>query len=432
MNPLAQELNHQLEGTAAKRLLSDFGLHIYFPKGIVAQAAEASAKASRFDATVGMAVEHREPMVLPCIREQVPGLNKREITAYAPTGGIQSLREAWKNQILAKNPDLQTENLSLPMVVPGLTNGIFQASELFINPGDQVIIPDMCWDNYELIIGTRRQARIRNFHFYNKAGEFNLEAFKSLVHQICQLEGHRKLVLLLNFPNNPTGYSPSCIETAAIVEILKSQAEAGVDILVMCDDAYFGLNFEPETFSQSLFTPLARCHERIVAVKIDGSTKEDYVWGFRLGFISFGGKELSSSHYGALQSKLTGSIRASVSSSSSLAQNLVNKAYKAITYPQEKEKAFHLLEARYRLVRDIVKRGIPACLRSLPFNSGYFMAFRCEGISANKLRLALLEKGIGTIAFHDLYLRVAYSAVDLENLEELYRDIFMTAEELAR
>ena len=115
MNPIAIELNNQLEGTAAGRLLSDFGKRIYFPRGIVAQAAEASARAKRFDATIGMAVEHKDPMVLPCIREQVPGLSNRELTAYAPTGGTQTIREGWKAQILTKNPDLKATQCSLPM-----------------------------------------------------------------------------------------------------------------------------------------------------------------------------------------------------------------------------------------------------------------------------------------------------------------------------
>jgi aspartate/methionine/tyrosine aminotransferase len=431
MNALALELNHVLEGTSAYRLLSDFGRQIYFPKGIVAQAAEAGAMAKRYDATVGMAVEHREPMMLDCVRSQVPGLSTREMSAYAPTGGFPALRDLWKKQILDKNPDLTAEHFSLPMVVPGLTNGIFQASELFINPGDQVVIPDMCWDNYELLIGLRRQADIRHFPFFSPEGGFNLAGLEELVTRICVTEKRNKLVLLLNFPNNPTGYSPSRAEAEALTALLRSQAERGVDILVICDDAYFGLFYEPETSKQSLFTPLSRCHENLLVVKVDGSTKEDYVWGFRVGFMSFGGKGLSPVQLGALQSKLTGSIRASVSSSSSLAQNIMLRAYGAAGYQDEKQRAFGCLEARYRRVKEIVARGTPAQLKALPFNSGYFMAFRCEGIAAENLRQALLAKGIGTIALQNRYLRVAYASVDIENLEPLFTEIFTTAGELA-
>jgi aspartate/methionine/tyrosine aminotransferase len=431
MNPLAQELNQQLEGTSAHRLLSEFGKQIYFPKGIVAQAAEAIAKATRFDATVGIALEHRDPIMLDCVSSQVPGLTTREQAAYAPTGGIAALRQTWKQQILEKNPDLDPADFTLPMVVPGLTNGIFQSSELFINPGDNVIIPDMCWDNYELLIGIRRQAKIRHFPFFNPQGGLNLEGLAELIHQICVVEKQSKLVILLNFPNNPTGYSPSVAETKALTGLLRQQAEAGTDILAICDDAYFGLYYETGIYRQSLFTPLSSCHERILAIKVDGSTKEDYVWGFRMGFMSFGGKGLGPTHHAALQSKLTGSIRASVSSSSSLAQNLMIRAYQSSTYQSEKNQAFHRLEARYQRVKTIINQGIPPCLQVLPFNSGYFMAFLCVGIGAENLRLALLDKGIGTIALQDRYLRVAYAMVDLDDLEQLYADIFATARELS-
>ena len=59
------------------------------------------------------------------------------------------------------------------------------------------------------------------------------------------------------------------------------------------------------------------------------------------------------------------------------------------------------------------------------------MAFCCTGLSALDLRLALLERGIGTIAIGTGYLRVAYSTVDIDDLESLYREIFAVAASLA-
>ena len=55
MNNLALELNKSLEGTSLISLLSDLGKNFYFPKGIVAQSAEAKKYAKRYNATVGMA-----------------------------------------------------------------------------------------------------------------------------------------------------------------------------------------------------------------------------------------------------------------------------------------------------------------------------------------------------------------------------------------
>ena len=73
-----------------------------------------------------------------------------------------------------------------------------------------------------------------------------------------------------------------------ICKVIKDCAETGAKILICCDDAYFGLNYEENIETQSLFAYLADIHENVLAVKIDGPTKEDYVWGLRCGFLTFG------------------------------------------------------------------------------------------------------------------------------------------------
>ena len=59
-------------------------------------------------------------------------------------------------------------------------------------------------------------------------------------------------------------------------------------VVVLIDDAYFGLVFEPGVYTQSIFTELSDRSPNLLAVKIDGATKEDYVWGFRVGFLTYG------------------------------------------------------------------------------------------------------------------------------------------------
>ena len=48
-------------------MLSDLGKRLFFPKGILAQAAEAKEKAKRYDATIGIAREKGKPMFLPSV-----------------------------------------------------------------------------------------------------------------------------------------------------------------------------------------------------------------------------------------------------------------------------------------------------------------------------------------------------------------------------
>ena len=418
MNELAQELNRTLAGTVAERLLSSFGKRFYFPKGIVAQSAEAKKHAHRLNATIGMATEAGKPMCLPAIRELVPVLDPEEIFSYAPTAGNPELRELWKQEMAAKNPALKGRSTSLPVVVAGLTHGISLLADLFADPGDTVVVPDMFWGNYRLVYEGRIQARLLSFPFFAPEGGLNLPGLRDALSQ-----AGGKVILILNFPNNPTGYSPTRSEASRIYEILEEQARAGANILVILDDAYFGLFYDNDTYPHSLFSEAAGLHENVLAVKVDGPTKENLVWGFRIGFLTFASRGLNEDHYAALTQKLMGAVRSSVSNCSQIAQSLLIRAMKSPTYEEEKQRAFCALKERYLRSREILARLSPP-LQPLAFNSGYFLTLLLERGGAEQLRQVLLhDHGIGTISIQDRYLRVAYSSVEVDRLEELYTTI---------
>lgn len=429
MNSIAEELNATLEGTVALELLSDYGRRFYFPRGIAAQSAEAKQHAKVLNATIGMAYLDRQPVEHSAVRRQLPELAPDESVAYAPTGGDARLRARWKEEILRKNPDLDASRISEPMVVPGLTSGISQIADLFVNPGDPVVMPDMFWGNYRLIFEGRREASLHTFPFFTPDSRLNVEGFKKALRDNAR---NGKVLLIVNFPNNPTGYSPTAKEAQQLVEAIRELAEEGLKIVTVTDDAYFGLFYESDLYAQSLFTPLSSAHENIVAVKVDGATKEDFVWGFRVGFVTFGSKGLQEEHYKALNSKLMGSIRATISNSSRPAQSILLKAMESPGYLEEKQRYFESLRERYLAVKRIIaERTTGTSLSPLPFNSGYFMSFHFDGGDAEALRKDLLfEKGIGTISIAGSYLRVAYASIDLEELPRLYSEIFTSADRI--
>ena len=428
MNQLAVELNTILEGTVSGRLLSDMGRRMYFPKGILTQSAEAGEKAHRFNATIGMAYEDGEPMMLDALREALPSLSRTEAVAYASTGGVMALRKEWKAALVRKNPSLAGASFSLPVVVPGLTAAVSYISDLFLDQDDEVVVPDMHWPNYRLIVEERRCARGLTFPIFSSGG-YNVEGLLAAL----RATKASKAVCILNFPNNPTGYSLTLAEADAIVSALVVLADEGRDILVIADDAYFGLQYREGLLEESIFARLADAHERILAVKADGPTKEDYVWGFRTGFITFAGKGLTDSAQDALVKKTMGIIRSSVSSSSGLAQHLLLKALRYPGYEEQKARYRKILEGRYlAMVSYFSSHVLPHCLEVLPFNSGYFMSFLCRGISAEALRIELLEKlGIGTISMQDKYLRVAFSSLEESQVPDFLDAVASTAARMA-
>jgi aspartate/methionine/tyrosine aminotransferase len=370
-------------------------------------------------------------MILDAIREGMPGLSAYEAVAYAPTSGVQAVRERWKKALVEKNPSLAGSVYSLPVVVPGLTAAVSYLMDLFVETGDTVVVPDLHWPNYRLIVEDRKTAVGLTYPIFAEGG-FNVAGLEARLRETGNRSG--KAICILNFPNNPTGYSPTLSEAKAIVQALCRVADAGTDLLVIMDDAYFGLQYEDGLLEESLFGPLASAHANILAVKADGPTKEDYIWGFRVGFVTFAGKALSAAHCEALTKKLGGIIRSSVSNSTAPGQNLFLKALEAPGYDEQKKRYRAILESRYRAMKNwLATTGAPACLSPLPFNSGYFMSFECLGISAEALRIQLLdEKGIGTISLQDKYLRVAFSSVEAEDIQALCDEIASTASRLAQ
>jgi len=142
-----------------------------------------------------------------------------------------------------------------------------------------------------------------------------------------------------------------------------------------------------------MFARLADIHPNILAIKADGPTKEDYVWGFRVGFVTFGAAGFGDEHYEALAKKLLGVIRSSVSSSSGLSQNLLLKALKYQGYEAQKARYRDILKGRYKAMKNkLAEMTLPDGLIPMPFNSGYFMSFRCDGFSAEALREEALKR----------------------------------------
>lgn len=426
MHSIAEQLNEILKGTVVEDLLSDLGKRFYFPKGIVAQTAEAKRHATKFNATAGMAYDHGQPMHLSTIRKYLPDLQLEEIFPYSTTSGESVLRELWQKEMARKNPSLEGKGTSFPLVVSGLTHGISLMADLFVDPGDVVVLPELFWGNYRLIFEGRREARLATFPFFNTQTGFNIDGLRKAIES--QKPG--KVIVLLNFPNNPTGYSPTVKEAEQIVNLLDELASENHKLIVITDDAYFGLFYEKGVCTESLFGLLAAQNDNILAIKVDGTTKEDLSWGFRIGFLTFGSKGLSADHYQALERKTMGLIRSTTSNSSRPAQSLLIKALQSETYQTEKEKALQLMKKKYLKVKEILSHAsLPTPLSVFPFNSGYFMCFKVKEGGAESLRQKLLhDEGIGTISFDQHLLRVAYSYIDLEDMEDFYGTILRAAE----
>jgi aspartate/methionine/tyrosine aminotransferase len=426
-DPQAQQLNDAITATHPQVLsmLSARGKAIYFPKlGVLAQSAEAQGK--EINATIGIALEEDgSPLVLPSLADAIK-LPKASAFTYAPSPGRPDLRKLWKEMIVKKSPSLAGKAISTPVVTTALTHGISMAAYLFCDPTDTVFIPNLYWENYDLAVTLSTGARLETFNTFTPAGGFDVAALKAKLDAAPR--GGKKIVSL-NFPNNPSGYTPTVAEAAELVTVLTDAAKAGDKVVVWLDDAYFGLVFEQGVYEESVFAPLADAHENLLAVKIDGATKEDYVWGFRVGFLTYGIKGGNAAVYEALEAKTGGAIRGNISNSSHPAQSLLLAAWSSPAYAAEKKRAYDLLKQRYDKVREILAAHpeYAEAFVALPFNSGYFMCVRPLKADAEALRKKLLaDYSTGTVNFGGI-LRVAFSATPTDKLEKLFANIYAAA-----
>jgi aspartate/methionine/tyrosine aminotransferase len=427
INPQAEELNQiiQKDNTALLHMLSEKGKAAYFPKkGIIKQSAEAKGKA--INATIGMAMEDDgTPMRLSAIADKIR-MDPADVFTYASTYGKPELRKAWRELIYKKNPSLKSR-ISQPVVTHALTHGLSVAGLLFVDPGDTIIITDKFWGNYRLIFENAYGGVIQTFNTFTETG-FDVNSLKAALEK-----RPGKQIVVLNFPNNPAGYTPTNREVDEISLVFLESAKKGNEIIVILDDAYFGLVFKQNIYEESIFTKLADLHENILAVKLDGATKEDYVWGLRVGFITFSVKGITENVCTAMEEKTAGTVRGSISNASHLSQSLVLGALHSPSYEKEKRSKYALLKTRFDRVEEVLEKHgkrYHEYFTPLPHNSGYFMCIELiPSIDAEEVRQLLLQKyDTGLIASGNL-LRIAFSAVSAKTIPVIFENIYNACRE---
>lgn len=424
MNPIAANLNQiiKYENPQLFASLSRLGKDLFFPRGIPSQGAEAKEKAHRINATIGIAKEAGHTMRLDSVNDLILPLRPSEALTYASSYGIEPLRKLWQEMLVIKNPSLKDRRISLPLVTNGITHGVSTTADLWIDPDDLVLVPEMMWGNYRMIFEVKKQAQLATYPVFNAAGKFDLEGFERAV--VNAAKPRTKIMVILNSPHNPSGYAFSESEGEKIVKILIAVANSGCHVVAVCDDAYFGLFYDPNSLQESLFARLTGTHPNLTAIKLDGGTKENYVWGLRVGFITFGSQTVSDTPalYDALAQKGAGCIRGTISNDSHLSQSIVLKSMQDKRFSQETKAKFELLKARAAKVGEVLQDPkFKDAWTPYPFNAGYFMCVKLKDVDAETLRLHLLDQyGVGVISLGKTDIRVAFSCLDIDEIPTIF------------
>ncbi|MHA2007868.1 MAG: aminotransferase class I/II-fold pyridoxal phosphate-dependent enzyme [Promethearchaeota archaeon] len=446
-----------IQTTPLYNALSEIGKRIFLPDGIFYWSGRAK-KEAEIIGTIGSAFGFEKDFIdggssdwVPCYLKEISEYSSfsiNEIVPYASIGGLKETREFWKQWIVKKSSYDKLDEISqtklekyitTPIITSGVTNGIFQACSLFLNPNEFIIAPNKRWGNYDNIIEKFIGAKIKSFEFFRDQ-VINLESLELAIDEVAK--DQKKIVIILNFPNNPTGYVPTKDETKEIITLLqKQQRHHNVPMIVIVDDAYEPYIYSDDSSSRSIFYDLHQLEENIIPIKLDGITKELLMYGGRIGFITYGLKpnwvkneeELEAIKV-ELNNKLEGFNRATISNCNHFYQELALKLFKDKGVDRiisSREKVKELLKARYeRINTELAKINNPDI--SIDPNSGGFFLF----LNLNPKKMKATEFGdhllrkykVGVIPIEKLHenvngIRIAYCSIDLNEIPELIKRI---------
>jgi aspartate/methionine/tyrosine aminotransferase len=405
IHPEAQDRNDRLAAInpVLYAALSPLGRRSFFPKGIPYQAAQ--SKSCAINATIGQITDGEgNPLPLAPMAEKLASLNPKDAFLYSPIGGREPARKAWHGKL--EKEDARMAAVELPAVSAGICHALTMGAELFFAPGDTLVLPDLYWDNYEQIFQIRLEGQFRGFHFYNAEGGFNTQGLAD-----CLASVPGKVHVLLNFPSNPSGYSPTPAELLAIAEVLVAAASERT-VVVFCDDAYHGLVFEPSAATKSLFYELLDRSSNLIPLKCDGVTKELSFFGGRVGFLSFGVAKAAAA---ILNDKCMGLIRSGIGGPVALSQLLMEIELADPRHEGEFERLRGVLAARYQALKAALSKP-NRNWRVFPFNGGCFCLLELrEGLHADEIRQELIRtESVGVVNQGDRYIRMAFCSIKEE------------------
>ncbi|MFW6164456.1 MAG: aminotransferase class I/II-fold pyridoxal phosphate-dependent enzyme [Planctomycetota bacterium] len=369
-------------------LFSALGRSIELPQGIFYWTGRAKKEAS-INATIGSAKGPEREIVadgsdevvtfyLPSLLKSFGGMTSEETFPYAPILGLPELRTAWREYVLHKLADRREQVepcLTTPVITPGITGGLHVAAKLFVDRDEVVVSPDRLWGNYRNIVERNVGGRIETFPFFD-GDAFNVEGMRRKL--LDTLDSQTKAVLMLNFPNNPVGFSPPTDAVPGIVEALVEVVDESTRALVvLVDDAYEGYVYEEGALARSMFAELCDAHRRILPVKLDGASKEFLFYGGRIGAMTFGLPSQLDGDRDAveaeLDNKLSGLIRSTVSNCARPVQSALLRALDDLDAIElERGRVIDVLGRRAKLLKAELARVEAPGLRVLPFNAGFF------------------------------------------------------------
>jgi aminotransferase len=197
-------------------------------------------------------------------------------THYEPTNGIFELREALAAKAsreygLSYDPDSEI------IVTVGGTEAIFAGLFGLVNPGDEVLVPNPGFVVYEPCVKLAEGKPV-------PVALYERDGFRMGSENVMSLITDKSRVIILNYPNNPTGSILSHDEMAELAKIAVER-----DLIVISDEVYEKVIYDGNRH----FSPASFPGMRERTLIVNSFSKTYAMTGLRVGFV-YGPKELIS------------------------------------------------------------------------------------------------------------------------------------------
>ncbi|TET73274.1 MAG: pyridoxal phosphate-dependent aminotransferase [Candidatus Aminicenantes bacterium] len=320
---------------------------------------------------------------------------------YSPNAGIPELRQAISDKFSSEY-NLEYNPQNEVVVSNGVAEGVYVAIHALLNPGDEILIPDPRWLNYDVDAFT---------NFVDPVDYTLLEdsGFQPDPEEIEEkITGRTKMILVAS-PSNPTG-------GVTRKDVLERIAELAIkhDLLVLSDEIYEKIVYPPaEHASIATFQDM---RERTIL--LNGFSKFYSMTGWRLGYV-LGPSELVNPILRYHQYMIT--------STNTFAQ------WGAVTALKGNQEPSHAMVGEFQKRRDYMYEAInkiPGFRCPKPDGAFYlFPSIKETGMDGFRMAEMLLEKaGVATVAGECFgkkgagHIRISYSN-SLDNLRTAVKKI---------
>lgn len=192
---------------------------------------------------------------------------KEKKTSYTSNLGLPELRKDIA-KLFSERYHVEYDPASEIVVTVGVSEAISIAMSALLNPGDEVLIPDPAYVAYPACV-----------HFAGGTPvlvpTWEKDDFKLTVEELEKKVTPKTKILLIGYPNNPTGTVMTHDELAKIAEFAEKH-----DLIVISDEIYCDLTYEG---THTCFAALPGMKERTIV--LNGFSKSYAMTGLRIGYM---------------------------------------------------------------------------------------------------------------------------------------------------